>query len=341
MRSATPIRFLFAAALVVLIALVQVQTARAGCVDDHVISMFPKNVSEFACANLESVRLNSWFADFKGQVLPHELYGFDSFLVSAGVNPNNQVNQVIWAIGGPAPSAKAHDEAVPDSDQFAAVIAGQFDPDSIESALKGRNLAVISYRGRTLYPLAATGAPSMYFMTIDSDTSAVGEPAMLRQMLDVADGAAESLLFNAHVVELIGGVNHDSTFWGVFNGPGTLQAIRQLAPGAAQFSESAKLFQDIRSLTLSAKASSSAVEVRFEIATDTPEDSVMLSQILQAALVVKKYLAKQATPPGPALAAILERVSVTPNNSLVDISIDVQEGQVRDLILERAFSSGT
>jgi hypothetical protein len=341
MRFAIQIRFFVAAAVVVLVALVQVPAARAGCVDDHVISMFPKNVSEFACANLESVRLNSWFADFKGQVLPRELYGFDSFLVSAGVNPNTQVNQVIWAIGGPARNARAHDEAVPDSDQFAAVIVGQFDPDSIKSALESRKLPVISYRGHTLYPLAATGAPSMYFMTIDSDTSAVGEPAMLRQMLDVAQGSAESLLSNAHEVELIGGVNNEATLWGVFNGPGTLQAIRQLAPGAAQFSESAKLFQDIRSLTLSAKASSSDVEVKFEIATDTPQDSVMLSQILQAGLVVKKYLAKQATPPSLALAAILERVSVTPNSSLVEISIDVLESQLRDLILERAFSSGT
>jgi hypothetical protein len=339
-----------------LLALLCVPAARADCVDSRVISLFPRDISEFACANLEEVRLQPWFADFKGQVLPRELYGLDQFLISAGINPNSQVKQVAWSIGASAPArvtkaasgspsglpeVSAPAESIPDADQFLAVIVGHFDVDSIQSALDGRNLAVITVAGHTLYPIA-TGGPgtNTYFMAVDSGTVAVGERSMLRNLIAITQGAAESLLSNTKVIGLVEQVNSDATIWGVFNGPGTRQAIRQLAPGAGQFAESGKLFKDIQSLVMSAKASSSDVEVRFEIATDTPEDSVMLTQILQASLVLRKYLAAQAHPPATALAGIIDEVSVTPNSSLVDLSLDLPLDQLRDLILQRAFSSG-
>lgn len=94
---------------------------------------------------------------------------------------------------------------------------------------------------------------------------------------------------------------------------------------------------------MSAKTSSSGVEVNFEISTDSSEDSVMLSQVLQAGLLVRKYMAKQSSasnPANPALAEILDHISVTPNNSLVDVALELPNDQLRDLILQRTFSGG-
>ena len=332
-----------------------VPPVRADCADNRIIALFPKDVSEFACANLDEVRLQPWFADFKGQVLPRELYGLDQFLISAGIDPASQVKQVAWSIGAPALAVialvpVAHSgsltkiapplESSPDSDQFLAVIAGQFDTDSIESALEARKLASIHNGEQVLYPIANGGyGAEVYFMAIDSDTVAVGRRPMLQNLIAIRQGSAESLLVNQKLLSLINQVNDDATIYGVFNGAGTRQAIRQLVPGAGQFTDSSKIFTEIRSLVVSAKASSSTVAVRFEIATDTPQDSVMLSQILQASVLVRKYLAKESSPSDPALAAVLDHLSVTPNNSLVDVSIDVPNDQLRDLILARAFGS--
>jgi len=325
-----------------------VPPVRAECADNRIIALFPKDVSEFACANLDEVRLQPWFADFKGQVLPRELYGLDQFLLSAGINPASQVKQVAWSIGAPALPVIATSgtltkiapplETSPDSDQFLAVIAGQFDTDSIESALEARNLACIHIGEQVLYPIANGGyGAEIYFMAIDSDTVAVGRRRMLKNLIAIQQGSAESLLVNQNFLLLINQVNDDATIYGIFNGAGTRQAIRQLTPGAGQFTDSSKIFTEIRSLVASAKSSSSNVVVRFEIATDTPQDSVMLSQILQASVLVRKYLAKESSPPDPALVTILDHFSATPNNSLVDVSFDVPNDQLRDLILTRAF----
>jgi hypothetical protein len=67
---------------------------------------------------------------------------------------------------------------------------------------------------------------------------------------------------------------NDATFWGALNGPGTRVANSQLAPPASR--NPAKCFSDMKSLVMSAKASTSDVEVHFEITTDSIEEPVML-----------------------------------------------------------------
>jgi hypothetical protein len=314
------------------------RAARGDCVDDRVIARFPRDVAEFACANLDSVKTLPWFNDFKGQVLPSELYGFDQFLVAAGVNPNTQVKQIAWAIGSPTRGA-AGGSAQPDASEFLAVLAGDFDPDSMDAALDSRGLATRTFEDRTLYPIGTGGrAANLYFMAIDSDSAAVGTPAMLAAMIRVERGEAESLLANQPFVDLIEKADGDAAFWGVFNGAGTRSAITQLAPGAAQYAQSDKLFQDLRSLILTADAKDSGVALRFHIETDSATDSVLLSQILQAAVVARKYIAKSATPPNAALAAALDKVSVTPQSVVVDVAIDLPTDQLRDLLLQRTFA---
>ncbi|MGA8035897.1 MAG: hypothetical protein WA823_14430 [Candidatus Acidiferrales bacterium] len=333
-------------AIILTIVSVTAGAVRGDCVDHHVVGMFPKAIAEFACANLDSAKTLPWFNDFKGQVLPQQLYGFDQFLVSAGVNPNSDVNQIAWGIGSPAASATATDRdaarsqnMAPDADQFVSVLIGEFDPGSIATALNLRNLPVVTYREHVLYPVATRGSePPLYFLPIDTDTVAIGSLSMLRSMLDVENGAAESLLSNQPFLDLIDRANGDTTFWGAFNETGTRAAIRQLATGSAQYTGSDKLFQDIQSLILTADASSSDIEVHFQITTDSSKDSVMLSQILQAALMIRKYLAQSETPPNPALAAALDHVSVTPQAAAVDVSIDIPNDQLRDLILQRTFA---
>ncbi len=320
-----------------------VQPTRADCVDDSVVSLFPRNVAEFACANLDTVKTLSWFNDFKGQVLPSELYGFDQFLVSAGVNPNTQVKQIVWAVGSSTPATTAArngaSQPAPDGSEFLSVLVGEFDDDSIHSALDARGLASRTVEDHVLYPIGFGGrASELYFTALDTDHAAVGSLAMLAALIRVDRGEAESLLANQPFVDLIRKADGDSAFWGVFNGTGTRAAIQQLAPGSSQFAASGKMFQDLRSLVLTADVTDSSVSVKFQIETDTPEDSVMLSQILQSAILVKKYMAKSASPPNPALASALDKFSVAPQGAVVGLSIELPNDQLRDLILQRTFA---
>src|ERR1700722_16541509 len=72
--------------------------AHAGSLSTDVIGMFPKNVGEFAYADLKKARSLSWFPQLKQQMLPARFKQFEQLLTSAGVDPNSQVEELVWAL---------------------------------------------------------------------------------------------------------------------------------------------------------------------------------------------------------------------------------------------------
>src|ERR1700691_3267242 len=65
----------------------------AGNLSTAVIGMFPKQIGEFAYADLKSARKFPWFTQFRDQVLPGRFREFEKFLASAGVDPDTQVDE--------------------------------------------------------------------------------------------------------------------------------------------------------------------------------------------------------------------------------------------------------
>ena len=73
-------------------------TRSCGGVAEHASSAcFPKDVGEFAYADLKSARKFSWFPQLREQLLPSRFRDFEQFLASAGVDPNTQVEELAWA----------------------------------------------------------------------------------------------------------------------------------------------------------------------------------------------------------------------------------------------------
>src|SRR5580693_5660735 len=72
--------------------------ARAGRLGSDVIALFPKDVGEFAYADLKKARTMKWFPQLQEQMLPDRFRQFEKFLASAGVDPNTQVEELAWGL---------------------------------------------------------------------------------------------------------------------------------------------------------------------------------------------------------------------------------------------------
>lgn len=70
------------------------QRAAAGSLSTSVIGMFPKEIGEFAYADLKSARKFPWFPQLRDQLLPSRFRQFEKFLSSAGVDPDTQVDEL-------------------------------------------------------------------------------------------------------------------------------------------------------------------------------------------------------------------------------------------------------
>src|ERR1700737_1601006 len=100
-------------AIFIILGSVWPATSRAGSVGADLLGLFPKDSGEVAYADLKQGRQFPWFSQLKKQMVPAKFREFEQFLSSAGVDPNTQVTELVWAMvpgkattdatGGPFP----------------------------------------------------------------------------------------------------------------------------------------------------------------------------------------------------------------------------------------------
>jgi hypothetical protein len=312
--------------------------AKAGRLGSDVIALFPKEVGEFAYADLKKARSLKWYPQLQEQMLPERFRQFEKFLASAGVDPNSQVDELAWGLvpeGMPAKTEDAGSAAVPKGEQVVGVALGSYNPNSTEAYFKQQKLPTFKARGYTMYAFGTgSGSNDLFFLFIDSNTAAFGHRALLERMIEVRFGGAEGLLNNDKLFPLINEANGTGVVWAVLNPAYTRLAMQQLAPEVGQFPEAAKLVARMQNMIINVNASSS-IDGKFQAVCGSTEDANTLAQLLQMGLMYKQYQAKSDN---PEMAQLLGQARITPAGDRLEIRMDISDEQMTSLIRKNTFA---
>ncbi len=329
---------IWAVAFVIVLSLALPKPANAGRLAADTIALFPKDIGEFAYADLKKARTLKWFPQLQEQLLPDRFKQFERFLASAGVDPNSQVEELAWGLvpeGVTAKTENAGSSAVPTGEQIVGVALGNYNPGSTESYFKQQKLPTFKARGYTMYAFGSGAGPNdLFFLFIDSNTAAFGHRKLLEKMIEVRFGGEEGLLRNDTFYPLINDANGTGTVWAVLNPAYTRLAMQQLAPEVQQFPEAAKLVTRMKNMIISVDASGS-LEGKFQAVCGSTEDANTLAQLLQAGFLYKRY---QAQKDNPELADLLEQARVSPAGDRVILRMTLSDDQVTSLIRHNTFA---
>jgi hypothetical protein len=302
------------------------------------IALFPKDVGEFAYADLKKARTLKWFPQLQEQMLPERFRQFEKFLASAGVDPNSQVDELAWALVPEGMTAKTEDTgstAVPSGEEIVGVALGNYNPNSAEAYFKQQKLPTFKARGYTMYAFGTGSGPNdLFFLFIDSNTAAFGHRSLLEKMIEVRFGTEEGLLHNDKFFPLINEANGSGVVWAVLNPAYTRLAMQQLAPEVEQFPEAAKLVARMQNMIINVDAGS-GVDGKFQAVCGSSEDANTLGQLLQAGFLYKRY---QAQKDNPDLAQLLDQARVTPAGDRVMLSMSLSDDQITALIRKNTFA---
>src|SRR5712664_3046962 len=329
---------LMAAGILVAMCLAMPKPARAGRLGGDIIALFPKEIGEFAYADLKKARSLKWFSQLQEQMLPDRFRQFEKFLASAGVDPNSQVDELAWGLIAEGVTAKtegAGSTAVPTGEEIVGVALGNYNPNSTEAFFKQQKLPTFKARGYTLYAFGTgSGANDLFFLFIDSNTAAFGHRAILEKMIEVRFGTEEGLLRNDKLYPLINEANGSGVVWVVLNPAYTRLAMQQLAPEVQQFPEAAKLLARMQNMIINVDASSS-VDGKFQAVCGSTEDANTLGQLLQMGLMYKQYQSKNDNPD---MAQLLSQASITPAGDRVMVRMTLNDEQITALIRKNTFA---
>jgi hypothetical protein len=338
MRVITAIGKAGATAIVTAILLAAPKPARAGRLGTDVIALFPKNIGEFAYADLKKARSQKWFPQLQEQMIPEKFKQFEKFLASAGVDPNSQVDELAWGLVAEGLTSKtegAGSSAVPTGEEVVGVALGTYNPGSTEAYFKQQKLPTFKVRSYTLYSFGSgTGANDLFFLFIDSNTAAFGHREVLEKMVEVRFGAEEGLLTNDQLFPLINEANGSGVVWAVLNPAYTRLAMQQLAPEVEQFPEAAKLVSRMQNLIINVDASS-GIDGKFQAVCGSTDDANTLGQLLQAGFLYKRY---QAQKENPELADLLDQAKIVPAGDRVTLRMSLSDDQMSSLIRKNTFA---
>jgi len=325
-------------AVVVATVLCTTQISSAQRVGPDTIALFPKNVGEFAYANLKQARSQKWFPQLQEQMLPERFRQFEKFLASAGVDPNSQVEELAWGLiaeGVTDKTSGTGSTAVPTGEEIVGVALGSYNPESTEAYFKAQKLPTFKSHGFTMYAFGSgAGSNDLFFLFLDSNTAAFGHRSELEKMLEVRYGGAEGLLRNEKMYSLINEANGSGVVWAVLNPAYTRLAMKQLAPQIQQFPEAAKLVTRMQNLILNIQASG-GIDGKFQAICGSTEDANTLAQLMQLAFVYQQYQAKQQN---PELADLLGQAQVNPSGDRVVLRLALTDDQMTSLIKKNTFA---
>ena len=312
---------------------------RAGRLGTDIIALFPKDVGEFAYADLKKARTLKWFPQLQEQMLPDRFRQFEKFLASAGVDPNSQVEELAWGLvaeGVTSKTAGVGSSAVPTGEEIVGVALGSYNPESTEAYFKQQKLPTFKARNYTLYAFGTgSGANDLFFFFIDSSTAAFGHRSLLEKMIEVRFGTEEGLLRNDKFFPLINEANGGSgVVWAVLNPAYTRLAMQQLAPEIQQFPDAAKLVTRMQNMIINVDASS-GIDGKFQAICGSVEDANALGQLLQMGLLYKQYQAKTENPD---MAQLLNQASVTPGGDRIVVRMSLTDDQMASLIRRNTFA---
>ena len=111
-------------------------------------------------------------------------------------------------------------------------------------------------------------------------------------------------------------------------------AMGQLVPEAAGFPQAAQLISRMSALLITV-SESNGIEAHFQAVSASPDDALLLSQLLQAGVLMRRYHSREGN---AELVEMLDGLRIDANGNLLDITFDLSDEQVASLIQHKMFA---
>ena len=240
-----------------------------------------------------------------------------TFLQRLGINPERDLDQMIFAFRGSGP----------ERGEWLAVLRGRFDPARIEKGMEdpAARMSVESYRRWKVYNLVRVpDIGELSFAVVDESAVTLGKSGAIRKVLDVKDKAAPSLETNETMMRLLGGLDRRAQIWAVLDGKELVQLAgqrRQSLSGTVP-EPALKNLSSVVDGRLSAIVTEN-LGVSLEIGSGTEKGARNLADAIRGIVAFAKLGAEGRD---PETAAIMEAVSVKDSGKLLRIALDAAGG---------------
>ena len=181
----------------------------------------PYDVQQLIAVDYRAFNNSATALELKDKVLPQPLKDFETALRGAGVDPQKDVEQLVFA------SCRLKEGI-----RVVGVAQGEFAGKTIMARLTKQKIKGKKYRLATIYPMSG----GMSMTLIDDYTMVFGTESAVKAALDARDSQARGLNSNSTMSDMMAPVQ-DEAVWSILDDKGTQTMLKSALGEASQLAD--------------------------------------------------------------------------------------------------------
>ncbi len=242
-------------------------------------SAIPYDVQQMVVVDYRVMQNSPVAMQLRNQVMPPELKRLEDTLQKAGLNDNNDLDQLAFILYRTKPGS--------DDVETVGVAQGQFPVQDMIANFKKKRMKPTVVRTTTIYPLGASG---MSVVFLDESTMIFGSMESVKKAINVRDGLEQGFLTNNAMMSEMQSVD-SAPLWSILDQKGTQTMMKQLMSQMGQMAGSVSDFDSVKKLLVGSWYSMDFQHgVRFDLAVQSNDNfaAATISSLLNAAVLYKK-----------------------------------------------------
>lgn len=279
-------------------------------------SVIPSDVQQIISVDYRSLQNSPTAQALKAQVLPENLKQFESSLRGIGLNPEKEVDQLIFV------SYRAGKQI-----RTVGIAQGQFTPRLVLKNLRLRKIKALNYQNSFLYPMGN----GMEMTFLDTSSLLFGDLGAVKGALDARNGAAAALDSNSQVTDMIGGVE-SSPVWSVLDGAGTQNMMRSALGQASQLAD----YNAVKQRLLGSRYVmdfSNGVSFDLDVLTSDSMMAATMANLVKAGMMFRKMSAT------PTEKLAIDSTSVDNDGSTLKVHFRTDDNRFQSLLHSELFAA--
>lgn len=283
-------------------------------------AVIPREVQQLVVIDYRAMQNSQTAMDLRDRVMPPELKQLDEALAKSGLNENNDVDELAFALFRPSPGS--------DSLLTVGIAQGQFSIDDILANFRKQKIKPIKVRTNSIYPMTKAG---MVLCFVDPSTMVFGQKDAVIKALDARDGVIQSLLSNAPMMDAMQSVDSEP-LWSILDAKGTQTMMKQLLGEAGSVTDFETVQQRLQSSWYSMNFQH-GVKFDLTIATGDSFTAATVSSLLTAAVMLRKMSGSDTE------KQALSATSIGSDSGRLSIHFATTDGQFVSLLQSPLFQS--
>jgi hypothetical protein len=283
-------------------------------------SAIPYGVQQLVVVDYHAMENSTAAMDLRNRVMPPELKQLDAALQKSGLNDNNDVDELAFALFRPSAGS--------DSLYTVGIAEGEFSVPDVLASFRKQKIKPTMLRTNSIYPMTKSG---MVLCFVDPSTMVFGQKDAVIKSLDARDGLIPSMLTNSSMMNAMQTVD-SAALWSILDAKGTQTMMRQLLGQAGSVTNFESVQKRLQACWYSMNFQN-GVSFDLTISTGDPFTAATVSSLLSAAIMVRKMSSTAAE------KEALNATTITSNMGQLTVHFATSNGEFSSLLQSPLFQS--